>query len=630
MRVKTRSRLVFAAGVLFLVAVPARAQERMLHLAVDAREAPRKILHARLLVPAAPGPLTLVYPKWIPGEHAPTGPITDLAGLEFSAGGRKLEWARDEEDMYALHVTVPSGANEVEVSLDFLSPTSDEGYSSAASATAQLLMLSWNQVVLYPKGWNPDDVAVRASLHVPEGWKHATALPEAETVAGEVRFAPASLTTLVDSPVLMGRHFKEIPLSPGKRPAHYLDLACDSDAGLAVPPASERALRRLVSETLVLFGSHHYRQYRFLVTLSDHVAHFGLEHHESSDDRTAERTWIDDGPRRANAGLLSHEMVHSWNGKYRRPADLATTDFQQAQRTDLLWVYEGLTNYLGWVLSARSGLASPQDARADLARAAAALGSRAGRAWRPLRDTAVAAQLLYGASAEWASWRRGTDFYDEGTLLWLEVDTILRARSGGRRSIEDFCRAFCGGKSGPPQVVPYTFDDLVRTLEGVVAYDWRGFFERRVNAIAPQPPLGGIEAAGWKLAYSDTLPDYQSALDGYNKRMDLRSSIGLRLDSEGGEIVDVVPGRPAAEAGVAPGMKLLAVNGRKWSEDVVRDALTASKKAAGPLELTVENGEYLSTYRLDYHGGGRYPVLLRDRSKPDVLSRILSPRTPAR
>jgi predicted metalloprotease with PDZ domain len=389
-----RSAARRAAGIaLLLCAAAARAADgpRPVTLDVDAREAPLRIFHARLVIPAAPGPLTLVYPKWIPGEHGPTGPITDLAGLKFSAGGTPLAWRRDPVDMWALRCDVPAGADAVEVALDYLSPGETAGFSSGASATSKLALLSWNQLLLYPQGRNTDDIVYAASLTLPAGWKYGTALPVAREAPGRIEFAPVPLTTLVDSPVLAGQHFRTVVLAEGA-PPHRIQIAADSAAALEMTPAHLAQFQALVAETGALFGARHYRHYDFLLTLSDHTAHFGLEHHESSDDRVAERSLVNDDKRKMLARLLPHEMTHSWNGKYRRPAGLATPTFQEPMKGELLWVYEGLTEYLGSVLTARSGLLTPEQYREALALTAATMDIQAGRSWRPRADTPGAGQ----------------------------------------------------------------------------------------------------------------------------------------------------------------------------------------------------------------------------------------------
>ena len=604
------------------------AQSTPVQLEVDATDAARKILHARLRIPAPPGPLTLLYPKWLQGEHAPTGPIADLVGLKMSAAGKPVEWKRDAEDMWAFHLEVPTGASAVEVALDFLLPPNNEGFSSGASATAQLLVLSWNYVVLYPKGAKASELQYAATLRLPDGWKHGTALPLSSASASGLQFSPVSLETLVDSPLVAVAHVRTVDLTPGAKPSHSLHIAADSAAALELKPENSRNLSRLVAETGALFGARHYRDYHFLLTLSDHVAHFGLEHHESSDNRQPEKYLTDPDTLKLMGLLLPHEMTHSWNGKYRRPAGMATPDFDQAMKTELLWVYEGLTDYLGIVLATRCGLWTNETFREDLALNAAMLDHQVGRSWRPLADTAAAAQLLYPARAEGAAARRSVDFYPEGDLIWLEVDVLIRQETQGRRSLDDFCKKFHGGESGPPKVVGYSYEDVVSTLNEIARHDWREFFQTRVYAPNPRAPLGGIEGSGWKLVYNDTLPELLKIGETAKKFTDLSFSLGLKI-KEDGAILDVIPGSPAEKAGVGVAMKLVAVNSRRWKPELLRAAVTSAKTEAAPIELLLENQDYFKTCNIDYHGGERYPHLERDAAKPDLLSEILKSLTPA-
>jgi predicted metalloprotease with PDZ domain len=619
-----RRGVIFAAGGL---AAAALAQEPPVRLEVDATDAARKILHARLQFPVHPGPLTLFYPKWIPGEHEPSGPIKDLSGLKMSALGQPVAWRRDDDDMFAFHLQVPAGADRLEVALDFLLPPSSGGFSSGASATAQLLVLSWNQVLLYPAGVKASDVKYSASLRMPAGWKFASALPAAGGSAPAVSFATMSLETLVDSPVIMGTWLRTIDLTPGQHPGHTLNLVSDSAAALELKPEDTRHFAHLVAETGALFGARHYGSYHFLLTLSDHVAHFGLEHHESSDDREGEQYLTDGDYRNEAAYLLCHEMVHSWNGKYRRPAGMATPDFQKPVKGELLWVYEGLTDYLGIVLTARSGLWTNGNFQDYVALEAARLDHTPGREWRPLADTAIAAQLLYEAREEQESSRRSVDFYEEGDLIWLEADVLIRQKTGGAKSLDDFCRKFHGGESGPPKVVPYTEDDVVAALNEVAPNDWREFFRARVYEAAPRAPLGGIEGSGWRLTYTNTVSPLLKSRESQNKYTDLRYSLGFIVKEEGG-ISDVIAASPADQAGVGTGMKLLGVNGRHWTPEILREAVKAASTDAAPVELLLENEEYFKTCQINYHGGEKYPLLERDSSKPDLLSQILKPLTP--
>ena len=623
--------LLFCAGV-----IPMFAQKRPPHpaanatpaqaikVAVDATHAPEKILHAQLQIPVAAGEAKLVFPKWIPGEHGPTGPITDLTGLQFFANGQRLSWRRDLDEMYTFHVTVPQGTSMIEARLDLVLPAPPEGFSSGASATTQLDMLSWNQVVLYPPGPNTDDIPIIASLKLPAGWHYGTALQVAGEAGGEINFKQVSLTTLVDSPVLAGAHFRRIALTPDGPIQHYIDEVADGDSALEMPKETVEEYKRLVAETGALFNARHYREYHFLLTLSDHTAHFGLEHHEGSDDRVGERTMIDDDARWLAGGLLPHEMTHSWNGKYRRPKGLATPDYQEPMEGDLLWVYEGLTQYLGDILAPRAGLWTKQQFLDEAAETAAALDHTPGRSWRPLQDTADAAQLLYGAAPEFESWRRSVDYYPEGFLIWLEADTVIRQQTKGQKSLNDFCRAFHGGGNTPPKVVPYTFEDVVKGLNEVAPYEWKKFLRDRLDSYGPGAPLGGITNGGWKLMYDDNPSEFTKAMEKVRNAVDARFSIGLALDDKGG-IRDVIYDSPAWKAGVAPGTTLVAVNGRKFNSDILRDALKEGKSNGKNVELLVMNGDYYKTITLNYHDGEKYVHLVRDESKPDVLSEIIKP-----
>ncbi len=619
--------LCLSLAAFFLpLSVHAADKAKPIELSVDATDAPRKLLHARLVIPAAPGPLTLYYPKWIPGEHSPSGPINDLSGLRLRAGGKALAWKRDDVDLYAFHCTVPDGADAVEASLDYLASATKEGFSSGASMTPQLLVLSWNQVVLYPKGRPVRDIQVAANLTLPPGWKLGTALQIDSTKEARTQFQPVSLETLVDSPVLCGAFLKEVPLGPADGPPHFLILAADHPKSLELSSALKENYERLVAEAGALFGARHYRSYRFLVTMSDHIKPDGIEHHECSDNRLPERFLVDDTYRKQWAAwLLSHEYVHSWNGKYRRPEGLATPDYQQPMKTRLLWVYEGLTEYLGFVLAGRSGLFTPELSRENFAVIADWARNQQGRTWRPLEDTTTTAPFLYGARTDWASRRRGVDFYDEGALLWLDADTLIREKTEGKKTLDDFCLAFFGGKDGPPEVKSYTFDDVVKALNEVVAHDWKGFLEKRLTSTDAEPPLDGVKRGGWSLTYGTTAGDLFKTRDTEDKIINLTSSIGLLLSDEG-KVTDVIPGKAADKAGIGPGMKLLGINDRRWSSERLHDAVAATKDGKEKLVFLMENQDYFKTVPLDYAEGEKYPQLKRDEDKPDRLSDIFRPR----
>jgi predicted metalloprotease with PDZ domain len=596
------------------------AQDSPIQLDVDATDVTRRLIHVHMNVPAKPGKMTLLYPKWIPGEHSPTGPITDLVGLRIQAAGRTIPWRRDDVNMFAFHIEVPAGATALDVAFDFVSPPEAGGFSSGSSATAQLAVLNWNQLLLYPEGVAPDRLQYQTNLRVPNSWRYGTALPIARESGNRIEFQKVSLTTLVDSPLSSAAFYKTVDLGSDGGAAHYLHLAADSAKALEITPEQTAAYKNLVAETGALFGSRHYGNYHFLLTLSDPVAHFGLEHHESSDDRIGERSLVDEGSRRVTSGLLPHEFVHSWNGKYRRPAGLATGGFEQPMAGELLWVYEGLTEYLGEILTPRSGLQTAEDFRESLALTAARLDAESGRAWRPLEDTAVAAQLLYAARDDYGEYRRSTDYYPEGTLIWLDADVLIRQLSHGAKSLNDFCQAFHGGPGGAIALKTYTFADIVAGLNGVQPYDWTGFLNQRLRSTEAHAPLGGIQNGGWKLVYTAARSDYFKALEGENKLADFAFSIGLVV-KEDGTVIDAAMGRPAQKAGVAPATKLIAVNNRQFTSTVLREAI----QAAGPLELLVKDGEYYGVHKVEYRGGERYPHLERVAGQPDLLSQVIAP-----
>jgi predicted metalloprotease with PDZ domain len=597
-------------------------------LQVDATDAPRRLFHVRMNIPAKPGPLTLLYPEWIPGEHAPTGPVVNLAGLKITSGDRPVAWRRDDVNMYAFHLDVPDGATALDVAFDFISPPDEQGFSSGSSATSRLAVINWNQLTLYPQGAQPDDLQVQASLRLPDSWIFGTALPVRPTTGAEIDFEPVSLTTLIDSPLAAGLWYNRVDLGTDLGAPHFLDIVGDSARAIEMGPDAIAAYKRLVAETGALFGARHYRDYHFLLTLSDHVAHFGLEHHESSDDRVGERTLIDDAPRKMSATLLSHEFVHSWNGKYRRPAGLASGEhdggYDFPMKGDLLWVYEGLTEYLGEILAPRSGLETPQEFLDSLAMTAAEMDAEKGRTWRPLADTAVDAQVLYEAGNDYENYRRSVDFYPEGALIWLEADVQIRQLSKGAKSLDDFCRAFFGGSGGAPAMKTYTFDDVVAALNAVQPYDWAGFLRSRLDSTAEHAPLGGISGGGWRLIYNAIPSGMWTAAAEDHKLTDLSYSLGFKVKDDGA-IVDVIMGGPAQKAGVAPSTQLIAVDNRQFTPAVLRAAVEATAAASKTLELLVKNGEYYEVRRIEYAGGEKFPSLVRDPAASDLLSQIIAP-----
>jgi predicted metalloprotease with PDZ domain len=593
--------------------------DQTISLTVDASQAPLKIIRAHIVMPVKPGPLTLYYPKWIPGEHAPDGPIANLTGLKFSADGKTIPWDRDLLDVFTFHVDVPTGAEHLDISFDYLEPAGTGAYTAGASATDKLVVLSWNQFVLYPAGTFVERLSYETKLILPQGWKFGTPLEIANQSGNQVSFKPVPLNRLVDSPVVAGEYYRVLDITPPGEPIHHeIDIVADSEAALNMSPEVQQGMVNLVAESGKLFGTRHYRDYHFLLTLSDHVAHFGLEHHESNDSRLPERVLLGPDAGYSVGGLLAHEFVHSWNGKFRRPADLSTPYYEVPMKTDLLWVYEGLTDYLGPLLAARSGLWTPAQYHEVIAGISASLGpGRPGRTWRPLLDTAVAEPGL-GFARGWFNWRRGTDYYDEGDLIWLEVATIINRESHGQKSIDDFCHLFHGGTNDGPQLKTYTFEELLSALNSIAPYDWAGYFHEKLTSTSPDAPVGGIEKGGWKVDYTDQ----PSKLPGRRGGAGDAYSIGLQVGDDG-QVSDSIVGSPAYKAGITSGMKVAAVNGRVYTQELLEDAIKDSKDAANPIVLLVIVDDYYKIAAIDYHGGQRYPHLVRDETKPDYLDDLI-------
>lgn len=609
------SRLSFAVACLSLASMAA-AQSGPIALTVDATRVPEKIVRTTMTIPVNPGPLTLYYPKWIPGEHSAAGPISEVTGLKVSAGGRTLYWQRDTKDAFTFHVDVPPGTSRVDVSFDFLE-------RNGASATAKLVVLEWNENLLYPAGTRAELLTVQPTLLLPPGWKFGTALPVESQSGDRVTFKPVALDRLVDSPVIAGQYFRSIDLTPPGEPVkHDIDIVADSADALDMSPQIRATMTKLVAEAGALFGARHYRDYHFLLTLSDHVAHFGLEHHESNNSRLGERTLMTPQAGVVLGGLLAHEYAHSWNGKFRRPADLSTPYYEEAEETDLLWVYEGLTDFAGPLLAARSGLWTPEQYRDYLAGIAASLGpGRPGRTWRPLIDTAIGEPVMGGGTA-WQNWRRGVDYYEEGDLLWLEVATIIHDRTRGQKSIDDFCHLFHGGPNDGPELKTYTFDDVVSALNRVAPYDWAAFLRGRITSTSADAPTGGIESGGWKLVFT---AEPQKSSGRREIPPDLYS-VGLQLSPDG-TVADAIVGGAAFKAGIAPGMKIVAINGRAYTHERLEDAIKDATTSSEPITFLVVSDEYYKTCTVDYHGGPRFPHLERDAGKPDYLDELIkSPR----
>src|SRR5215831_17026453 len=595
------SAFALAAGILVVGHKPAvRAQNRdvatpiAMTLDVDATDAPMKIIHATMSMPAKAGAMSLFYPKWIPGEHMPSGPIANLTGLHIFADRREIDWRRDLVEVNAFGITIPAGARTLSATYDYVIPTSGGAFGTTASANAKIAVINWYTVGLYPMGERPAAIRVTASLKTPHGWKHGGSLDVAGVDGDTIRYAPTSLEMLNDHPVLVGQHLRSITLWPAESPVgeHVIDVVADSEWALKFPEPRIEAYKRIVLEERAVFGGvGHYRKYHWLLTLSDNLGAFGVEHHECADERVAENTFVDDDSAKRSSLLLPHEFFHSWNGKARRPAGLVTGGYEKPMKDDLLWVYEGLTNYYGELLAARAGLISIPEWFDEIAADAMAV-SAPGRTWRPLQDASDSAPFLYTAGGGWSGWRRqGTfglpSFYAEGTLIWLEADVTIRTLTSGRKTLDDFCAAFHGqNDNGKVWVKAYEAEEVYRTLNAIAPYDWKGFFEKRLHETAAAIPLGGVEAGGYKLVYTDAPNIFTDpwTLDG---GLNAYGSLGIHVAADGA-VDDAWPGAPAYAGGISNGMKIVAVNGRRFSVDELKRAIAASKDANAKLELIVE------------------------------------------
>jgi predicted metalloprotease with PDZ domain len=586
-------------------------------LLVDASDVTRGIFHITETIPvAAAGRLTLLYPEWIPGNHAPRGDMSKIAGFKFSAGGKPLAWKRDPVEIYALHLDVPAGVDSVQAEFQYLAPT--ETAQGRVVATPDMLNLQWFAVSLYPAGHYVRQITIDASVKYPEGWKAATALDVATQDGATVRYQPVSYETLVDSPVFAGAHTRTESLAPGVR----LNIVADRPDQLAATEEQLVLHRNLVTQALKVFGAQHYDHYDFLFALSSRQGAIGVEHQRSSENGVDPAYFTDWKNSLTDHDLLPHEYTHSWNGKYRRPADLWTPDYRTPMQDTLLWVYEGQTQFWGYVLAARSGLMSKQETLDSLASVAAAYDNRAGRTWRPLTDTTHDPIIAARRAKAWSSWQRGEDYYSEGQLIWLEVDSLLRELSGGARSLDDFAKAFFGVNDRDWGQLTYTFDDVVKTLNQVQPHDWAAFLRARVEVVTEHPPLNWITRGGYRLVYTDTPTDWTKASEKKRKVTDLSYSIGLTLGAEGA-ISGVMWDGPAFKVGLTSGTKLIAVNGRALDNDQLKAAIKAKK----PLSLLVRTGDLFRTVELNYDGGLRYPKLERiPDSTANSLDALLTAR----
>ena len=590
-------------------------------LLVDLTNITDRVLNVHETIPVKAGDLVLLYPEWLPGTHSPSNPVENMAGLVIMANGKRIDWVRDRVNMYAFHIDVPQDVSSLEVNFQYLAPIKPkEGRISSKFAD-----LTWNSVLLYPAGYFSRRITFAPSVRLPNGWKFAVALDVKSQDGSLVTFKDTTLNTLVDSPLYAGVNFKRVDISSGPDNKVFLDIFADKPEQLEITPEELQYHKNLVIEAQKLFNSHHYDHYDFLFSLSDSIGGKGLEHHQSSEDATRAKYFTDWAGGVGGRALLPHEYAHSWNGKFRRPADLWTPNFNVPMRNDLLWVYEGLTDYYGNVLTSRSGMRTAEQGRDVIAQIAANFETSPGRTWRPLVDTTNQPIISshFAMPEQWSSWQRSYDYYPEADLIWLDADTKIRELSGGKKSLDDFARLFFGIDNGSYITRTYILEDIVSALNTVQPYDWAGFLRARVYDLEPPVPEDGITRGGYRLVYNNNQPDWlkhQDASSGTN----FSTSLGFSVDKDS-NVVNVRWDSLAFKVGITPDMQLEAVNDQKYTAEVLREAILAAEKSKQPIKLLLKRGDEFVTVTLDYHGGMRYPHLERVEGTPARLDAILAP-----
>ncbi|OYY71561.1 M61 family metallopeptidase [Sphingomonas sp. 28-63-12] len=586
-------------------------------LAIDATDTKQGVFRVKESVPVdKAGPMVLLFPKWLPGNHWASGQIEKLAGLRISAGGKPVSWTRDAVDVFAFHVDVPAGAEALDIDLQFLSATTTA--QGRVAVTPNLISLQWNSMSLYPAGYFTRQIPIEATVTYPTGWTAASALT-AKVDGAVYHYEKTNYEVLVDSPVVAGRYYKAFALSPRVT----IDAFADTPAQLVASPAQLQVHRNLADQAVKLFGAQHYDNYHFLFTISDDLGGIGLEHHRSSEDGVKPGYFTEWDTSMPSRNLLPHEYSHSWDGKFRRGADLWTPDFRTPMRDSLLWVYEGQTQFWGYVLQARSGLVSKQDTLDAYAMIIASLDTAGGRDWRPLIDTTNDPIVASRKPKGWTSWQRSEDYYNEGLLIWMEVDSMLRQQTRGKKSMDDFARAFFGINDGDWGEVTYTIDDVAATLNAIAPYDWKAFLTKRTTETGAPAPIGGFAANGYKLVYTESPSAYFKANEKNRKNTDLSYSLGIVIGKDG-EISSVTWGGRAAKAGLSVGDSITAINGLAYSPEKLKEAITSAKGTEAPLVLLIKSGDRIGETVIDYHGGLQYPRLEKIGTGEGGLDRLLA------
>lgn len=615
-------RLIVCVAGLSIQATVAAAPSEPIQLAVDATDLQHRVFQVQAKIPVRPGPLTLYYPQWIPGNHAPTGPISQLAGLQFSANGKDLPWLRDPLNVYAFKLDIPRGVSQIEARYQFLSPLGIAGSTAGRVVfTQDMLGLQWHTVALYPAGMKSDEVMVQANITLPPEWGFATALEVGQQDGGKVQFKPTNLTQLLDSPIFAGKYSKKVALDPAAKIPVTLNLFADTPESLAIEPEHIAAHKALVQQAYQLFGAPHYQHYDFLVAMSSYFSHIGLEHSQSTEVGVGPELFTSWKTTASMRTVIPHEFAHAWNGKFRRPADLATPHFNVPMQNSLLWVYEGQTTYWTVVLAARAGFLNQEQAREDWALTAAAMNHRAGRLWRNLRDTTNEAIFNHRRNGEWRDWQRSADYYAQGAMLWLDVDSKLRELSQEKKSLDQFAQAFFSVPGSFSQPATYNFAEVIKVLNTLVPYDWSEFINTRLDRTGADTPDAGLQRSGWKLVFTDKPNNYAESAPGERKEGDFYYSLGFNV-GKNDQLSQVAWGSPAFEAGLSPNTTLVAVNGRSYKFDLLKRAVVAAKNSKETIELLVKTEDRYRTVKLNYHDGLRYPHLEAIPGVPDRLNLI--------
>ncbi len=591
-------------------------------LDVDLTDLDQKIMRVHETLPAQSGPLTLLYPRWLPGTHSPTGAVSRLAGLQIAGNGKTIEWKRDPVDVFAFHLVVPVGVNSLDIVFQHLSPISSA--SGRVVMTSEIIGLQWNTVVLYPAGFYDSAIQTQASVKLPANWQHASALDVAQRSDNRLDFKPVSLERLVDSPLWAGKHMRRIELDSRATAPVFLSVFADTAAQLEATPEHIDAHKQLVLQADAAFGSRHFARYEFLLAISEYFSGIGLEHSESSENAVRPGYFTEWKKTSAGRDLLPHEFAHSWNGKFRRPSDLWTANFNQPMQDSLLWIYEGQTQFWGFVLAARSGIVPLNDALDNLARTAAGLHGRSGRAWRNLQDTTNEPIISGRGPQDWRDWQRSEEYYNEGQMIWLDADSKIRELTQERKSLNDVATSFFGIRDGQVKTETYSFDDYVQALSAVVPLDWAQFLRQRLDTHSNTTILDGITRGGWKLVYTDKQSDHDKSVESTYKFTDYTFSLGFNLDKDG-KFSSVRWDGPAFKAGLAVNTQLVAVNSQAYTAELLREAITQARNGSG-IELLVKINNLYKTVKIDYRDGLRYPKLERIEGTPDRLTALLSAR----